>query len=104
MKIFNTSDIEAFASALATDLARRFPPASESRTDAGAMKQLQVIMDGLGARAVRFKGERSLGIYGKAKLANTFRWKLKDLGYSELFSEANSKRLVTLLAMKVRAD
>lgn len=99
-QFFDTKELEAFADALATDLGRRFPPTSEARTDPGAVNQVKVIMEGLGARAVRFHEEKKLGVYRKAKLANVFKWKLKELGYSDAFAERVTKNLVTRLAIK----
>jgi hypothetical protein len=99
LTLFNTREIEEFATTLATDLGRRFPPASEARTDPGAQHQIKVILEGLGARAVRFQKEHKLGIYKKAKLGNVFKWKLKDLGYSDAFAERATKEIVTRLAV-----
>jgi hypothetical protein len=103
MGILKSSDahaLEEFATGLALDMGRRFPPASESRTDPGAAHQVKVILEGLGARAVRYRDEHKLGVYKKAKLGNVFRWKLKDLGYSNAFVERATKDLVTRLAIK----
>jgi len=102
LKIFDTKALEEFATALAEDLGRRFPPASEARTDPGARHQVGVILEGLAARAVRFHEQEKLGIYKKAKLGNTFRWKLKELGYSNDFIERATKEIVTKLAAKSR--
>lgn len=99
LRLFDTRAVEEFAGVLATDLGRRFPPASEARTDPGAKHQLKVIFEGLGARAVRFHKEHRLGVYKKAKLGNTFRWKLRELGYSPAFAEAATKEIVTRLAV-----
>jgi hypothetical protein len=100
LKLFNVKELEEFATGLAEDLARRFPPASEHRTDPGAVHQIKVILDGLAARAVRYHDQHKLGVYKKAKLANVFRWKLKDLGYSPKFIEGATKEIVTRLAVK----
>jgi len=97
--LINTQEIEEFATALANDLGRRFPPASEARTDAGAKYQLKVILEGLGARAVRYHTEHKLNLYKKAKLGNVFKWKLKELGYSSQFAERATKEIVTRLAV-----
>jgi hypothetical protein len=102
MALFNTREIEEFALVLAQDLARRFPPASESRTDAGAKHQVKVILEGLCARAVRYRDEHDLGVYKKAKLGNVFRWRLKELGYSDEFTQRATKDLVTRLAVKTK--
>lgn len=100
LSMFDTKELEAFAIVLAEDLGRRFPPKSEQRTDPGAKHQIKVILDGLAARAVRYHEEHKLGVYKKAKLANVFRWKLTDLGYSKGFVEEATKAVVTRLAAK----
>ena len=100
--MFNTRELEEFATNLANDLGRRFPPASEARTDPGARHQIKVILEGLSARAVRYQAEHKLGVYKKAKLGNVFKWKLKDLGYSDEFAERATKEIVTRLAVNRR--
>jgi len=94
----DTRDLEGFATGLAEDLGRRFPPASEARTDPGAKHQIKVILEGLAARAVRYHDQNKLGIYKKAKLANVFKWKLTELGYSTEFVDLATKELATRLA------
>jgi hypothetical protein len=96
----DTKELEAFAVALATDLARRFPPASEARTDPGVVHQINVILKGLAARAVRYHEQHKLGVYRKAKLGNVFKWKLTELGYSAKFVDRATKEIVTHLAAK----
>jgi hypothetical protein len=98
--LVDTKEVEAFATTLAEDLGRRFPPASEKRTDAGAKNQLGVILEGLAARAVRFRDEKRLGLYKKAKLGNVFRWKLKELGYSDGFVDQATNAIITRVAIK----
>lgn len=102
LSIFNTRELEDFATSLANDLGRRFPPKSEARTDAGAVNQLKVILEGLGMRAVRYSKEHKLGIYRKAKLGNTFKWRLQELGYSAPFAERATKEIVTRVAVNKR--
>jgi hypothetical protein len=97
--LLNTEELDQFANSLAMDLGRRFPPASEARTDPGAKYQLKVILEGLGARAVRYHGEHKLNVYKKAKLGNVFKWKLKELGYSNEFAELATKEIITRLAV-----
>jgi hypothetical protein len=100
--LLNTVDLESFATELANDLGRRFPPASEARTDPGAKHQIKVILQGLSVRALRYQAENKLGVYKKAKLGNVFKWKLKDLGYSDEFAERATKEIVTRLAVNRR--
>jgi len=98
--LLDTKDLEEFATGLAIDLGRRFPPASEARTDPGVTHQIKVILEGLTARAVRYHEQNKLGVYKKAKLANVFKWKLTELGYSDEFVERATKQIVTRLAIK----
>ena len=100
LKFLDTQELEEFAAALAADLARKFPPASEARTDRGATHQIKVIVEGLATRAVRYRDEHKLGVYKNAKLGNIFQWKLKELGYSDDFAQRVTKELVTRLAVK----
>ena len=102
--LLNTRELEEFAIGLAQDLARRFPPASEARTDPGAVHQIKVILEGLGARAVRYREQHKLGVYRKAKLGNVFRWRLKELGYSDEFAQRATRDLVTRLAVKAKRE
>ena len=100
LKFLDTREIEEFAAGLAADLGRRFPPTSEARTDPGAVHQLKVIVEGLSARAVRYREQHHLGIYKKAKLGNVFKWRLKEIGYSPEFIERVTKDLITRIAVK----
>ena len=87
-------EIDAFAQSLATELERRFPPRSEERKDKAVNNQLTSITSGLYARAADYRRERALGIYGKAKLGNTFRWRLKEMGYSAKFIDEVTHALI----------
>ena len=100
MGVVYTKEVEAFATTLAEDMGRRFPPASEKRTDTGAVNQLKVILEGLENRAARFRDEKRLGLYKKAKLGNVFRWKLKDLGYSDGFVDQATNAIITRVAVR----
>lgn len=100
LAMFDTKELEAFAISLAEDLGRRFPPKSEARTDPGAKHQVKVILDGLAARAVRYHDEHKLGVYKKAKLANVFKWKLAEIGYTKPFIDSATKEIATKLAVK----
>jgi hypothetical protein len=95
-------EIDSFATALAQDLNRRFPPKGEERDDKGAKNQLASITDKLCAHAARYREDKRLGIYGKAKLGNTFRWRLKELGYSDRFIGEITHALLLRLANKRR--
>jgi hypothetical protein len=95
-------EIEKFALDLARDLAHRFPPASENRKDKGARNQLTSITTALYQRGAVFAHARRLGVYGKAKLGNTFRWQLQELGYSASLIDALTHELLISLTPQRR--
>ena len=45
-------------------------------------------------QAADFQREHKLGMLGKAKLGNEFKWRLKELGYSEKFIEVATEGLM----------
>jgi len=97
----STSDVDAFAKTLALDLAKRYPPALDQGSARKlSQKRLTTILEETFAKAVQFKTEHKLGIYKKARLGNTFRWELQELGYSEKFVETATEGLVVYVARK----
>jgi hypothetical protein len=93
--------IDEFSAKLAIDLAQRYPPSLE--TDATKKRnpdRLAKAFDSTFNRAIDFQRERKLGVYGKARLGNTFRWKLKELGYPDEFIEIATKALVHLISVQ----
>ena len=94
-------EIDEFARALVQDIAKYYPP------DPGAASQKKVsqrkvasVLEGALKKAADFKKQHKLGIYKTARLGNTVRWELKELGYGETFIEALVKDLVVRLSVK----
>lgn len=46
------------------------------------------------AQVERFKQGNKLNMYKKAKLANTFKWKLRDYGYTDEFVDEMTKEVL----------
>ena len=91
--------IDEFSTKLAMDLAQRYPVALEKDpTKTRNPARLAKAFDSTFNRAIDFQNERKLGVYGKARLGNTFRWKLKELGYPEEFIELATKSLIHLIS------
>lgn len=94
-------DIDAFAKTLAQDLAKRYPPALDKGSERKiSQKRLTTILEDTFARAVEFKLEHKLGVYKKARLGNSFRWELQDMGYSEKFVELATEGLIVYITRK----
>ena len=58
-----------------------------------------MILEGLGARAVRFKAEKGLGVYKKAKLGTVFKYKLIEAGYSQAFVDHATDEIVKRISV-----
>ena len=51
-------------------------------------------------KALGFREQHDLGIYKKARLGNTFRWELEEMGYSKKFVETATEGLIVYIARK----
>jgi hypothetical protein len=71
--------------------------ASERRI---SQKRLSTILEESFNKAIAFKTEHKLGVYKKARLSNTFRWELTELGYSDRFVETATEGLVVYISRK----
>ena len=95
------NDIDTFAKALAQDLAKRYPPALDKGNERKiSQKRLTTIFEDPYTRAVAYKTEHKLGVYKKARLGNTFRWELQDMGYSEKFVELATEGMIVYITRK----
>ena len=92
-------EVDRFAKSLAEEVARQYPPALDQ---AGGRtlseKRLTRILEDVCSKAAAFRSEHNLGVYKKARLGNTFRWELEELGYSKKFIETATEGLVVYLA------
>ncbi len=97
------SKVDEFAKVLARDIAKRYPPAIANNPEQTvSAKRLTSILEDAFGKAHAFKAEEKLGIYGKAKLGNTFKWELKELGYNEKFVDLATEGLVVFLTRGTR--
>ncbi len=94
--------VDEFARTLSEEILRLRPP--ESKAGPGnpgvSLKNLENKVDILFEKATAFRKEHKLGIYKKARLANTFRWEMKERGYDAGFIEAITEKLVIAVSKK----
>ena len=94
-------DVDAFAKTLAQELAKRYPPALDKGSERKiSQKRLTTILEDTFSHAAEFRKQNKLGVYKKARLGNTFRWELQDMGYSEKFVEIATEGLVVYITRK----
>ena len=94
----NSKKINEFARHLAENLSKRYPPALDVNIEKkiSANRLTKVLEEAL-ASASQFQRENKLGLYGKAKLGNEFKWQLKELGYSDQFIEVATEGLMVYI-------
>lgn len=88
-------DVDEFAKELAEMVAKRFPPALEkSPARRVSPNRITKVLEDTLEKAQEYGKSQRLSAYKKARLANSFRWQLKDLGYSDKFVEVATEGLV----------
>lgn len=92
------AQVDEFAKGLARELAGHLPPAPGPRGP--TPKKIYIACETAFARARAFQQANQLGIYGKARLGNTFRYELEALGYSAPFAAEVAERMVIFIAAK----
>ncbi|HVC12211.1 MAG TPA: hypothetical protein VNE59_11280 [Burkholderiales bacterium] len=95
----SSKEIDAFAKDLAQTIAKRYPPSLDATPEKriSANRITKVLEDALN-RAAEFNRTHRLGVYKRARLGNTFRWELKELGYSEKFIEIATEGLIVYVS------
>jgi hypothetical protein len=93
--------IDEFGTALATELSKRVPLQTDARSakKKGNEKYVKAIEHALD-QTVTFQRENKLGIYGKARLFNAFKWELKRLGYPEDFIDGATAAIMNFAAAR----
>ena len=79
----NGKKINEFAKEIALNLSKRYPPALDVTPEKKiSPNRLTKVLEETLARAAEFQRENRLGVIGKAKLGNEFKWQLNELVYS----------------------
>jgi hypothetical protein len=94
-------EVDRFAKSLAEDVAKQYPPVLDKGGERTlSEKRLTRILEDVCNKAAVFKNQHKLGVYKKARLGNSFRWELEELGYSKKFIETATEGLVVYLTRK----
>lgn len=100
-----SKEIDRFAAELAAGLAKRYPPALDASAEKRVSeKRLTKVLEETLAQAVAFQQQQKLGLMGKAKLGNEFKWQLKQLGYTDKFVEVATEGLMVYLTRGPQAE
>lgn len=94
------AQVDEFAKSLVRELGKYYPPSQEATARKVSQKKILSVMDGLFVQARDFRKQHKLGVYKKARLANTFRWELKEKGYDAKFVELATEGLLAGMTRK----
>jgi hypothetical protein len=84
LKWFDATVAEKFGTALAEKYHERRLILENKRSNSyKAEEKLKGVMAELLIEAIKFHADNKLNMYKKARLGNTFKWKMLDLGYEE---------------------
>lgn len=98
------SSANDFAKQLALDLSAHYPPSlDQSPQKRVSVNRMTRILEDVFSRAESFKNEQRLGWLGKARLGNSFRWELKELGYTSDFIEMATEGLIVYITRKAES-
>jgi hypothetical protein len=95
MSLFGNKEVTEFAKSLAASLSKRYPPALDVNPEKRVSEnRLTKVLEDTLQQAMEFQQKHKLGLLGKAKLGNEFRWTLKEMGYTEKFIEVATEGLM----------
>ena len=101
LKLFSSDRLNQFATELAQDFARRYPPAmANNPVQMVSPGRLTTLLETTFLKARNYTLEHRLGIFRKAILGNNVKWALKDLGYNETFIEIVTEGLIVHITSK----
>jgi hypothetical protein len=100
---FDCRDVDAFADAAVSDLAKRVPPSALDAPAKQTAERLKRTNDMIFSRADAFARGKRLNIYKKAHLGNRVKWALREAGYPQEFVDALTYELVTVVTLAARA-
>ncbi|MEZ0271831.1 MAG: hypothetical protein ACAH18_07050, partial [Methylophilaceae bacterium] len=85
-------------------LAKQCPPdqANNEGKPNVTPKRLVSALEQICGQALGFREQHDLGIYRKARLGNTFRWELTELGYGKEFVEDVTQRMVVHISRRTK--
>jgi hypothetical protein len=97
----SSSPVTAFARSLAQDIGKRYPPALDQQPGKRpSVNRLTRIMEDACQKAVEFQVANRLGWLGKAKLGNSFRWELTEMGYQKDFVDFATEAVIVHVSRK----
>ncbi|MBC7603083.1 MAG: hypothetical protein H7255_10560 [Ramlibacter sp.] len=98
-KWFDTAEVDAFADATVKMFMERFPPSEFTAAGKKQQERFRKVHAALSREMQAFRKKKTLNIYQKARLANRFKWALKDAAYPDAFIDELAYELAAMTAL-----
>ena len=95
---FDTREVDALADRLAAELVKQVPPTKLTLEGKKAQATRRKTQEAILRQVKEFTSKHKLNVYQKARLANRFKWALRDMGYQQEFVNDMAYDLATLMA------
>jgi hypothetical protein len=93
--------VSNFARELAENIAKRYPPAiDQDPSKRPSVNRMTRIVEDACRQAREFQLANRLGWIGKARLGNSFRWALTEMGYRSDFVDLATEAIVVEISRK----
>lgn len=100
-KFFSVREINEQAILLAEAIAKDISPKIESNAaQTLSVNRVTTILERAYTKAIATQGKYEMGFFKRAIFANTFRWRLKELGYTDKFINVTTEGLIVKLSKK----
>ncbi|MEJ6021402.1 hypothetical protein [Ramlibacter sp. PS4R-6] len=100
LKWFDTAEVDRFADSIVNLFTGRFPPTEFNTPARKSEERFRKVHAALAREVTEFRASHSLNVYQKARLANRFRWALKDAGYPDAFIDEFTTELAAIVAQR----
>lgn len=94
---FDAREASRFGAELAGWYAAQLPREATSLSDKKFAARSESAMKQMARRVDEFKQRQTLNVYKRAKLANAFKWSLRDVGYDTAYIDRLTEWLVARL-------
>jgi len=93
--------VDPFAKGVAALVTKRYPPVIANNPEQAVPPQRVLeILETAFSGASRFQQENRLGLLGRAKLGDAFKWELREIGYGEKFIGFATEKLIEQLTRR----
>lgn len=99
LKWFDTAQVDGFTDTMVKMFISRFPPSEFTAPGKQQEARFRKVHATLAQELTGFRRKHPLNIYKKARLANRFKWALKEAGYPDKFIDELAYELATLSAI-----